>query len=142
MIRIERLQGLLRTRAAFRVGATVLTSMFWCSGLAKLWDFAGARAEMAHFGLEPTAFFAAATIALQLGGSALVVFGARRAWLGAAALGAFTLATIPLAHPFWAVDGPAAFVERAFAQEHLSIIGALWLAAAGAEPSFRRPTHD
>lgn len=119
----------LRSQAAFRLGALVLTSMFWWSGITKLWDFAGARAEMAHFGLEPTAWFAAGTIALQLAGSAFIVFGGRYAWLGAAALAAFTLATIPLAHAFWALEGPAAFLERAFAQEHLTVVGALLLAA-------------
>jgi transmembrane protein len=130
------IQRALRSRAVFQLSTLVLTSMFWWSGLLKLWDFAGARREMEHFGLEPSALFAAATIAVQLGGSALIVVGRRRAWLGAAALVAFTLATIPLAHPFWALDGPAAFLEKAFAQEHVSITGALVLAAILAELKF------
>lgn len=131
----------LRSRTVHVLGLLVLTSMFWWSGLAKLWDFAAARGEMAHFGLEPSAWFAAATIVVQLGGSALVVFGRRRAWLGAMALVAFTLATIPLAHPFWRLDGPSAFLEKAFAQEHITVVGALLLAAVLAELRFG-DTHD
>ena len=126
-----------RSRIAFHLGALVLTSMFWWSGLVKLWDFTAARGEMAHFGLEPSTFFAASTITVQLGGSALIVFGRRWAWLGAAALAAFTLATIPLAHAFWTLDGPAAFLEKAFAQEHTTVVGALLVVAILAELRFR-----
>ena len=133
---LSTVRSLLRSHALFYVGALMLTSMFWWSGLAKLWDFDTAQGEMAHFGMEPSALFAAATIVVQLGGSALIVFGRRWAWLGAGALAAFTLATIPLAHPFWTLSGPAAFPEQAFAQEHISVVGALFLAAILAELKF------
>ena len=42
------------------------------SGVAKLLDFHGAMAEQAHFGLSPPALFAGLTIAVQLGGFALI----------------------------------------------------------------------
>ena len=129
---------LLRSRTLYQLGALLLTSMFWWSGLVKLFDFGAAQGEMAHFGMQPAALFAAATIAVQLGGSALIVFGRRWAWLGAGALAAFTLATIPLAHAFWTLGGSAAFVEKTFAQEHTSVIGALVLAAILAELKFGR----
>jgi transmembrane protein len=132
--------SLLRSHALFYLGALVLTSMFWCSGLSKLWDFGAAQDEMAHFDIEPSALFAVATIVVQLGGSALIVFGRRWAWLGAGALSAFTLATIPLAHPFWTLSGPAVLLEKAFAQEHASVVGALLLAAILAELKFGK--HD
>ena len=96
---------------------------------------------MAYFVLQPPALFAAATIAVQLGGSTVVVFGRRRAWLGAGALILFTLATIPLAHAFWALSGSAAFVEQAFVQEHLSMVGGLLLAALLGELKYGGP-HD
>ena len=82
----------------YYLGASTLTYVFWWSGLAKLWDFAAAQDEMRHFGLNPAALFAAVTIGVQLGGSALVIFGKSLAWLGAGVLGVFTLATIPLVH--------------------------------------------
>ena len=88
---------------------------------------------MAHFGFNPPWLFAIATIAVQLVGSALVIFGGRYAWLGAAALALFTLATIPLAHDFWNMQGQAAFVEKLWAQEHVSVVGGLILAAIVAD---------
>lgn len=120
---------LLRSRALRRLGLVLLTAMFWSSGVLKLWDIAGTQAEMAHFDLHPPALFAAGTIALQLCGSALVVFGGRWAWVGAGGLGVFTLATIPLAHPFWILGGQAALMEQAIALEHVSVLGGLVLAA-------------
>src|SRR5579871_4096078 len=99
------IRRLLRSRWLFYVGAAGMTYMFWWSGLTKILNISEAQAEMVHFGLNPPLIFALATIGLQLGGSALVVFGGRWAWLGAAALAAFTLATIPLAHDFWHMDG-------------------------------------
>jgi len=113
----------------FYLGAVALTCMFWWSGLTKLWDLPGTQAEMAHFGLNPPWLFALATIAVQLVGSALVIFGGRFAWLGAAALAVFTLATIPVSHDFWNMAGEAAFLEKFWAQEHTLVVGGLILAA-------------
>lgn len=127
------LQALLRSRGLFHIGALVFTFVYWWSGLNKVFDFAGAQAEMAHFGLNPPALFAALTILVQLGGSALVVTGSRWAWLGAGALALFTLATIPLAHRFWEMEGLVAFLEQALVQEHVTVVGGLVLAAILAE---------
>ncbi|MDP4074915.1 DoxX family protein [Acidovorax sp. A1169] len=51
-----------------------LCAAYLQGGLAKARDFAGAVAEMRHFGLAPAAPLAAATIALQLGALALAGF--------------------------------------------------------------------
>ncbi|UVJ45746.1 DoxX family protein [Pseudomonas sp. LS1212] len=106
------------------VARTLLTVMFLASGLAKLFDFEGAMAEMAHFGLAPAGPIAAAVVFVQLGGSALVILG-RHVWLGAGALAVFTLLTIPIAHAFWSMSGEEAFVQKLWVLEHLSIVGAL-----------------
>lgn len=106
----------------------VLTYMFWASGLAKLLDFQGGVAEMAHFGLEPAVTFNIATILVQLGGSLLIIVN-RWAWLGAGALAVFTLATIPIAHAFWTMEEPMKTVEFYVVMEHISIIGGLMVAA-------------
>jgi transmembrane protein len=119
----------MNSRVLFYLGAGVLTYMFWWSAVAKLLDLPATQAEMAHFGLNPPWLFALGTIALQLAGSALVIFGGRLAWLGAAALGLFTLATIPISHDFWNMQGQAASLEKLWAQEHVSIVGGLIVAA-------------
>lgn len=134
--------ALLRSRALFYLGTTALTFVFWWSGLVKSWDFTGAQAEMAHFGLDPPALYAALTIVEQLGGSALIVLGRQAAWVGAGALSVFTLATIPLAHRFWTLDGMAAFLDKALVQEHLSVIGGLIVAAILAQARFGDQPHE
>ena len=123
------IQTLLRSRWLFHVSALVLTFIYWWSGLTKLFNFAAAQAEMSHFGLNPPGLFAALTIAVQLGGSALIITGSRWAWLGAGALAVFTLATIPLAHRFWEMEGLVAVLDQAIVHEHISVIGGLALAA-------------
>lgn len=118
---------LLQARWLYYVGTVLLTFIFWASGLAKLFDFGQAQAEMQHFGLNPPAVYATATIIVQLGGLALIIFTKRYAWLGAGALAVFTLLTIPIAHRFWEMEGPMAFLEQMFVFEHITVIGGLVL---------------
>jgi uncharacterized membrane protein YphA (DoxX/SURF4 family) len=125
--------GVLKSGWLYTLGMVLVTSAFWQSGFTKVFDFAGAQGEMAHFHLNPPVFFAIGTIILQLGGSALMIFGKRLAWLGAFALAAFTIATIPVAHDFWNLAGHDAFTERMFANANLTIVGGLVLAAIAAE---------
>ena len=66
-------ETILRRPAAAVVARIVLTFPFWASGLAKLVDFSGGMAEMAHFGFDPPWAFNAATILVQLGGSLLII---------------------------------------------------------------------
>lgn len=127
------MQSFLRSRWLYHLAAVALTYIFWWSGLSKLLDFAGAQAEMQHFGLNPPALFALATIAVQLIGSAFIITGSRWAWLGAGALAVFTLSTIPLAHRFWEMEGMVGFLEKALVQDHISVIGGLMVAAILAE---------
>ncbi len=122
------ISSLLDSRTVFFIGRVLLTMPFWLSGFAKLVDFSGATVEMRYFGLEPAAAFAAATILVQLLGSALVIWG-RHAWLGAGALAVFTLLTIPIAHAFWTMTGNEAIIERFFVFEHIGIVGGLILVA-------------
>jgi transmembrane protein len=120
---------LLEDRRFAVLAAAVLTLPFWTSGIGKLFDFGGALGEARHFGLEPAALVAALTIAVQIGGSLLIVMG-RQAWLGAGALGVFTAIATLIAHPFWQVDDPVArFHERNTFLEHAGLIGGLMLAA-------------
>lgn len=121
-VSIERL--LRRPTAAF-IARTAVTFPFWASGIVKLVDFGGALAEMAHFGLHPATLFAVATIAVQLGGSFLIIVD-RLAWLGAGALGVFTGLTVIVAHHFWSIaEEPARTIAFHTAMEHVGIIGGL-----------------
>ncbi len=114
------------------VARILLTYMFWASGIAKLVDFQAAVGEMAHFGLNPPVVFAIATIIVQLVGSALIILN-RWTWLGAGALGIFTLLTIPIAHNFWTMEEPFKTIEFYVVMEHISIVGALMVVAWKAE---------
>lgn len=120
---------LLGDRRFAVLAATLLTLPYWTSGIAKLFDLGGALGEARHFGLEPAALIVALTIAVQIGGSLLVILG-RKAWLGAGALGVFTAAATLIAHPFWQVADPIArFHERNTFLEHVGLVGGLMLAA-------------
>lgn len=100
------------------------------SGIAKLFDFNSAMAEQAHFGLSPPALFAALTIAVQLGGSALILFARGRfAALGAVALAGFTLAATFVGHPFWREAGVERFADLNAFLEHFGLIGGFLLVA-------------
>jgi transmembrane protein len=104
----------------------LLTFPFWGSGLAKLLDFSGGMAEMRHFGLEPAWFYNSLTVFVQLVGSALII-SKRWTWLGAGALGVFTVLTIPIVHAFWRLEGERAITAFHTAGEHVGMIGALVL---------------
>ncbi|MDX3905420.1 MAG: DoxX family protein [Pigmentiphaga sp.] len=119
---------MLDSRALLLLARIVLTFVFWGSGLSKLIDFQGGMAEMSHFGLEPAWLFNVLTIVVQIGGSLLIIFN-RAAWLGAGALAVFTVLTIPIAHPFWQLQGETAKHEMLVVFEHVTVIGGLIVAA-------------
>lgn len=128
------ISAILRSPATFLLARLLLVIPFLGSGLAKLLDFPGAVAEMAHFNLAPPALYAAATIVTQLAGSVLILLN-RATWLGAGAFGIFTALTIPIAHHFWTMDGMQAQMEFFFAVEHLAVIGGMILVAILGERS-------
>lgn len=130
--------ALLESPAINLSGRILLTLPFWSSGIAKLLDLDGALAEAAHFGLEPAWVTVIATLIVQLGGSAALILG-RWAWLGAGALGVFTVLATLIAHPFWNVADPMArFHERNTFLEHAGLVGGLILAAILAHRRERR----
>jgi transmembrane protein len=105
-----------------------LCAVYVYSGVDKLIDFRGAVAEQTKLGLSPPALFAMATIATQLGGSALVLF--TRGWpaaLGAVGLAGFTLLATFIGHPFWRVSGDERSVALNAFLEHFGLIAGLVL---------------
>jgi uncharacterized membrane protein YphA (DoxX/SURF4 family) len=111
-----------------RLALLGLCSAYLQGGLVKALDLPGAAAEMAHFGLQPPMPFALATIALELGASALILSGRWR-WLGALALAAFTLAATFMANRFWQAAGPERFMLMNGFFEHLGLVGGFILVA-------------
>src|SRR6267154_2176940 len=67
-----------------------LCAAYLQGGGQKLLDFNGAVGEARHFGLEPAAAIAAATIITELAASVLILTGFYR-WFGALLLAGFTL---------------------------------------------------
>ena len=98
-------------------------------GLNKLTDFPGAIGEMTHFGLSPAPLFAVLVILLELLGSVMVLTGFFR-WLGALALGAFTLLATFVALRFWELPaGQERFMTANSFFEHLGLVGGFLLVA-------------
>lgn len=122
------LAALLASPAFGVFARVVLIFTFWGAGIGKILDYQGTRAEMSHFGLEPAGLYAPAVIAVLLIGSVLVIAN-RAAWLGFGMLAVFTVLTIPIAHPFWAMEGERAIVDFHVAVEHISLIGGLTVGA-------------
>jgi uncharacterized membrane protein YphA (DoxX/SURF4 family) len=108
------------------VSRVALVSAFLIGGIQKLVDFPGAVAEQAHFGLQPAWLWAAAAIAVELGGSALVIFG-RWVWLGAGGLGVLTAVAMLTANDFWTKAGQERFMAVNAFFEHLGLVVGLVL---------------
>jgi uncharacterized membrane protein YphA (DoxX/SURF4 family) len=119
-----------------RLALLLLCAAYLQGGIDKLLDFPGAVAEQAHFGLSPAPAFAAAVIATELLGSALVLSGRLR-WLGALWLALFTIVASFLANRFWVLPpGTERFMSENAFFEHLSLVGGFLLVAA---VDLRRP---
>ena len=90
--------------------------------------------EALHDGIEPemlanAALFAALVIALELGASAMILTGVMR-WLGALALGGFTMLATLIALRFWELPvGQERFMAANAFFEHLGLIGGFVLLA-------------
>lgn len=127
-----RLLAALRPLAGFPlvrwIGLLGLTAAYLQGGLVKLTDFAGASAEMAHFGLAPASAMAALVIVLELGASAMILSGVGR-WAGALALAGFTLLATLLANRYWEMAGEARFLAANAFYEHLGLVGGFLMVA-------------
>jgi uncharacterized membrane protein YphA (DoxX/SURF4 family) len=114
-----------RIQLLLRIG---LTSAYWLGGLAKLADWQGAVAEAAHFGLHPAQLAAAATIAVELICSMMIITRTGT-WIAAGALGVFTMLATFIAHAFWTMQGQERFFAFNSFFEHLGLVCAFLLLA-------------
>ncbi|MBP6561845.1 MAG: DoxX family protein [Neisseriaceae bacterium] len=128
------IQRLLNNQIIYYFAQFALTAVFWQSGLSKLLNFGDTQLEMASHGLTPTWLFAALTVAIQIIGPLILIFGRRLVWLAAAGLIVFTIGTMMVAHPFWQLSDPVAH-QAALAElyPHLTYIGGFLLSAIAAE---------
>jgi transmembrane protein len=113
----------LTNPATLLFGRICITAPFVWAGLMKLLDWQGGVTEMAHAGLHPAWVFNLAALATELGGSAAVILN-RGTWLGAGALGIFTVMATFLAHRFWDLTGEARGMEINTFLEHATISAA------------------
>jgi uncharacterized membrane protein YphA (DoxX/SURF4 family) len=105
-----------------------LVSAYLVGGFTKLLDFPGAVAEQAHFGLQPASLWAVATIAVEIGASALIIWG-RLVWLAAGALAVLTAIATVVAANFWTMEGHARFMAMNTFLEHIGLIGGFAMTA-------------
>jgi transmembrane protein len=103
-----------------------VTLPFLVGGFSKLFDWRGGEAEMLHVGLHPAWLFNLVSLLTQLIGSALIILN-RRVWLGAGALGIFTVIATLLAHRFWDLSGDARTMQMNSFFEHWTICAAFVL---------------
>jgi transmembrane protein len=99
------------------------------AGVVKLLDWSRGEAEMAHTGLHPAWVFNVAALVTELGGSALIILN-RGTWLGAGALGVFTVLATFLAHRFWEFSGMERNLQLNSFLEHAAICAAFILVVA------------
>ena len=105
-----------------------LCAAYLQGGLNKAFDFAGAYAEMQHFGLPYAAMLAAISIAVELGASLLVLTGIFR-WVGALVLAGFTLFATLVANRYWEMVPPERFMAANAFFEHIGLVGGFVLVA-------------
>jgi uncharacterized membrane protein YphA (DoxX/SURF4 family) len=103
-------------------------SAYLQGGLTKALNFPGAIAEMQHFGLEPAATLAIATIVVEFGAALMILAGWWR-WLGALILAFFTLGATFVANRFWEIPPPDQIMVMNAFFEHFGLIGAFLLIA-------------
>jgi len=126
------------SRAVHWAALLLLCAAYLQGGFNKAVDFNAAIAEMNHFGLSPAAPLAIAVIVLELGAAALILTGFLR-WLGALALGGFTLLATFVALRFWEMPQPERFMAANSFFEHLGLVGGFLLVAWH---DLKERTHD
>jgi transmembrane protein len=102
------------------LGRVCITLPFLVAGIMKLLFWQPGVAEMAASGLHPAWVFNIAALITELAGSACIIFN-RKTWLGAGALGIFTVLTTFLAHRFWDYSGDARTAQMNAFFEHATI---------------------
>lgn len=133
------LSFILRNTLLYFVAQIALTTLYWQSGLTKLFHFSHTMELMRGWGLTPAWLFTIITIIVQLAGSILIIFGRRWAILGAAILIVFTIGTMLAVQDFWNASTLTAYnAEKSEFIDHITLIGGLMISAIVAEFRYGR----
>jgi putative oxidoreductase len=116
------------------IARILLAQLFLISGFGKVMSFAKTAGLMATMGLPMPTMLLVLTIALELGGGALLVLGWQTRWV-AAALFVFTFLTAVVFHAFWNAPPAQLTSQLNNFMKNLSIMGGmLYVIVYGAGP--------
>ena len=110
-------------------GRILLGLLFILAGLDKIGNFSGTVGYVASGGLPMPSVVAALTIAVELGGGLLLVFGLFTRW-AALALAVFSVLSAIVFHNFWASPEAARMMQNTQFLKNLSIAGGMLVLAA------------
>jgi putative oxidoreductase len=130
---MDRFQQLLQHYGP-ALARVLLAQVFIVSGIGKIKGFAATAALMGNLGLPAPQLLLVLTIALELGGGALLVLGWQARWIALAFFG-FTFLTAVLVHPFWSAEAASVGGQLNNFMKNLAIMGGmLYVAVHGAGP--------
>ena len=110
------------------VGRILLGLLFILAGLGKIGDFNGTVGYVASGGLPMPAAVTVLTIAVELGGGLLLVFGLFTRW-AALALAVFSVLSAIVFHNFWASPEAERMMQSTQFLKNLSIAGGMLVLA-------------
>ncbi|MBD2840939.1 DoxX family protein [Erythrobacter sp. KMU-140] len=102
-----------------------MAAFFVLAAVNKIMNFDATTIGMAEVGLEPAAVLLPMVIALEGLGGLSIALAHRRAWISAAVLAVFTLATNAFFHRFWELDGLMGQLELSLFFKNVAIAGGL-----------------
>lgn len=110
----------------FAAGRALLGTLFFISGLTKIFGFAGVSGWMASAGLPAPDVLLAITIAIEVIGGLLLIIGWKARW-ASLALALFLIPVTAIFHGFWSADA-AHFQEQLTAfLKNAAILGGMLL---------------
>ena len=111
------------------VGRLLIAVMFLLAGISKIGAFAGTSGYIASKGLPMPDVVAALTIAIEIGGSLLLILGFCTRW-AALALAGFTLRAAVIFHNYWTMPAAQQTVQQIMFMKNIAIVGGLLTIAA------------
>ena len=129
-------------RTALVVGRVLLASLFILAALNKMVNYETTAVRMTANGLQPAALLLPLTIALELLGGLSVAFAVRYAFVGAALLAVFTLATNAVFHQFWVATPEIRPLEFSLFFKNIAITGGLIYFAANSWLAFLQSRYQ
>ncbi|MDB5808368.1 MAG: DoxX protein [Betaproteobacteria bacterium] len=116
------------------VARILLAQLFIVSGIGKIGGFAGTAAFMSGAGVPAAPALLVVIIALEIGGSLMLIAGWQVRW-AAAAFCVFILLASVVVHPFWNSDAASFLSQMNNFMKNFAIMGGmLYVMAYGAGP--------